>query len=122
VDPRRNGCRQHADGQPYRSDTAQGTQASGTRQGQYCTENFEKTIGRRRQLKPEHKNGIRNRGLSQLLQSKREFNKTSRKTLGLEFVKQAVGMSSRLRKVRNWTLWRVRPPSKRKKNLLAALV
>jgi hypothetical protein len=36
------------------------------------------------------------------------FYKTSRKTLQLEFVKQANGMPRRLRKVRNRTLWKGR--------------
>jgi hypothetical protein len=43
------------------------------------------------------------------------------KTIRLEFVKQAVGISSELREITNWTLWRGRPPSKRKKNLIAVL-
>jgi hypothetical protein len=33
-------------------------------------------------------------------------NEIFRKTTGLEFVKQAARMSSRLWEVRNWTLWR----------------
>jgi hypothetical protein len=37
-------------------------------------------------------------------------------------VKQAAGMSSGLQKVRDWTMWRGRPPPKWKKHLLAALV
>jgi hypothetical protein len=81
-----------------------------------------RTLGRRHQPKPERKNSIRNRGLRQQLRSKREFNKTLRKTLGLDFVKETAGMSSRLRKVKNWILWRGRPPPKRKKILLAAVV
>lgn len=46
-----------------------------------------RTFGRRHQPKPEHKNGTRNKGLRPQLRSKREFNKTLRETLGLEFVK-----------------------------------
>jgi hypothetical protein len=42
-----------------------------------------------------------------------------RKAFVLEFVKRTNGMFSGLRKVRNWTLWRGRPPSKRLKTLLA---
>jgi hypothetical protein len=48
-------------------------------------------------------------------------NEIYRKTIGLEVVKRAVGISSRLRKVRNWALWRGRPPPKWEKNLQAAL-
>jgi hypothetical protein len=60
-----------------------------------------------------------------------------RKAFGLEFMKRATGMSSRMLKVRNcnlvegsapsrgknkgWALSRVHPPPKRKKTLLAAL-
>jgi hypothetical protein len=36
-------------------------------------------------------------------------------------VKWTVGISSGLRKIRHWTLWRGWHPVKRKKNLLAAL-
>jgi hypothetical protein len=41
--------------------------------------------------------------------------KTLKKTLEPEFVKQAHGMSSRFREIRKWTLWRGKPPRKRKK-------
>jgi hypothetical protein len=74
-------------------------------------------LGRRHQPKPERKNGIRNHGLRQQLRTKREFNKALRKTLGLEIMKREVGISSDLREMRNWTLWRGRPPPKQKKNL-----
>jgi hypothetical protein len=76
------------------------------------------TFGRRHQPKPEHKNGIRNRGLRQQLQSKREFTKIYRKTMGLEIVRRIVGPSVRLQKIRNWMLRRGRPPPKWKKKLL----
>jgi hypothetical protein len=74
-----------------------------------------RTLGRRYQQKLECKNGIRNRGLRQELQSKKEFNKTLRETLELEIVKRA--MSSRLRKIKNWTLWRGRAPSEMEKEI-----
>jgi hypothetical protein len=51
-------------------------------------------------------NDIRGWCLRQKLQSKREFNKTFRETLGLEVMEQAVTISSGLPKVRDWTLWR----------------
>jgi hypothetical protein len=38
------------------------------------------------------------------------------KSIGLEFVKRANGMSNRLRKVKDWVLWRGRPPPKRLKS------
>jgi hypothetical protein len=38
-----------------------------------------------------------------------------KKTLELEFVKRACGMSSGFRKIWKWTLWKGRPPPKRKR-------
>jgi hypothetical protein len=43
-----------------------------------------------------------------------------RKTFRLEIVKRAAGSSVGLRKIRDWTSWRSRPPPKWKKSLLAA--
>jgi hypothetical protein len=57
-----------------------------------------------------------------LLKIKRISEEFDRKAFGLEFVKRATGMSSGLREMRNWALCRCRPPPKRKKKLLAALV
>jgi hypothetical protein len=48
--------------------------------------------------------------------------KIYRKTIGLEVVKRAAEKSTGLPKLRNSTLWRCRPPPKRKKNLLAPLM
>jgi hypothetical protein len=81
---------------------------------------------------PECKNGISDRGLKQkqrgserikdlgdrrpiYVRKKRITSMIYRKTIELEIVKRAVGISSRLRRIRNWTLWRGRPPPKRKK-------
>jgi hypothetical protein len=50
----------------------------------------------------------------------KEFNETLRKTLGLEIEKQAFGIPSGLRTIKEWTSWRGRTPPKRK-NLLALL-
>jgi hypothetical protein len=92
----------------------------------------------RRWKGPECNNGIRDRGLRQQLRgSKRIKNPGIRQQLRLkiertsdgfdkeafrlEFVKRAAGMFSGLQKIRNWRVWRGRPPLKRKKNLLAAL-
>jgi hypothetical protein len=44
------------------------------------------TLRMKCQSKPGNKNGMRNRGQRQQLQSKREFNKALKKTLGWEFV------------------------------------
>jgi hypothetical protein len=43
--------------------------------------------------------------------------KTLEKTLQLEFIKTACRMSSGFRKMKNWTLWRGRPPPKWEKIL-----
>jgi hypothetical protein len=55
------------------------------------------------------------------LKSERTTSKIYRKTVGLEVVKRETEMSARLLKMRNWTLWRGRPPPKWKKSLLAVL-
>jgi hypothetical protein len=63
----------------------------------------------------EGKNGIRNRGLRQQLQSKRESTKIYRKNTGLEIIKEIARSLVALRKVQDWTRWKGRPPPKRKK-------
>jgi hypothetical protein len=73
--------------------------------------------GKRLWRGPECKIGIKDPGTRWQLHL--EIEKTSdridRKAFGLEFVKRAPGMSSGLWKMRKWTLWRGRPPPKRKK-------
>jgi hypothetical protein len=76
---------------------------------------------RRHQPKPERKSGIRNQGLRQQLQGKREFTKNYRKTTGLELEKQTAKFTVGLQKIKDWTLWRGQPPPKQKKTLLAML-
>jgi hypothetical protein len=44
--------------------------------------------------------------------NERTTSKIYRKTVELEVVKRATEMSTRLPKLRNWTLWRYRPPLK----------
>jgi hypothetical protein len=87
------------------------------------------TFGKKRWKGPECNNGIRNRGLRQQLRGSKQIknqgtrrqlrlkNKTTseefnRKVFGLECVKRATGMSIRLWKMRNWTLWMGWPPSR----------
>jgi hypothetical protein len=55
------------------------------------------------------------------LKIERKSEEFDQKAFGLEFVKQGAGMSSGLLQIRNWRVWRNRPPPKRKKNLIAAL-
>jgi hypothetical protein len=77
------------------------------------------TFGKKRQPKQEHKSGLRSRRLTYRLQSRREFNKTLRKTYekmtGLEIAKQIAGSPVGLQNIKNWTLWKGWPPPKRKK-------
>jgi hypothetical protein len=76
----------------------------GTRKG--------RTLRRRQLMRQEGTNGTRNRDFEKQLRlgSERTTSGIHKKTIGLEIVKRAVGISSRLRKIRNWTLWRGRPP------------
>jgi hypothetical protein len=77
---------------------------------------------------PECKNGVRYRCLRQQLQGKNgikdrdtrrqlrlRIEKTSNDIFRGKIAKQVVINSSGLRKIRKWTLWRGRPPPKRKK-------
>jgi hypothetical protein len=48
-------------------------------------------------------------------------NEIYKKIIRLAVGKRATVMSTGLLKIRDWTLWRGRPPPKRKKNLLASL-
>jgi hypothetical protein len=65
-------------------------------------------LKRRQQMCQEGSSGIRDRDLQEqlCLRSKREFNKTIRKTSGLEIAKQAIKFSFGLQKMSYWTLWR----------------
>jgi hypothetical protein len=121
VDP---GRRWNEDDPPCKNGTAQGPRALETRQRRYCTENFKGTNVQEEMLEgPECKIGIKNQSTRRQLHLKidRTSEEFDRKAFGLELVKRATGMSSRLRKMRNWILWRDRPPPKHKKNILAAL-
>jgi hypothetical protein len=73
------------------------------------------TFRRKRQPKRECINRSKNREPRQQPQSKREFNKTLRNTPGLEIRKRAAEISNGLQNDMDWTLWRGRPPPKRKK-------
>jgi hypothetical protein len=68
---------------------------------------------------PECEIGIRNPDTRRQLRL--DIERTSegidRKAFGLEFGKGATGMSSGLQQMRNWALWRGRPPPKRKEKL-----
>jgi hypothetical protein len=66
----------------------------------------------------EGTNGTRNRDFKEqlCLGNERTTSRIYRKTIGLEIEKRAVRISSGMRKVTDWTLWRGRPPPKRKRN------
>jgi hypothetical protein len=51
------------------------------------------------------------------LKSERTTSEFDRYAFGLEFIKRPNDMFSRLQRIRIWTLWRGRPPPKRKKKL-----
>jgi hypothetical protein len=72
------------------------------------------TLGRRQLMRQKSTNGTRNRDFKKQLHlgSERTTSGINRKTIGLEIVKQPEGISSGLRKIRNWTLWWGRPPPK----------
>jgi hypothetical protein len=68
--------------------------------------------------------GIRIQGLQKqlYLRSEKTSGRIFEKTIGLKIANCIVGSSVRLRKIRNWTLWRGWPPVKQKMSLLSALV
>jgi hypothetical protein len=59
-------------------------------------------------MRQEGTNGTRNQDFKEQLRlgSERTSSGIYRKAIGLEIVKRAVGISSELRKIRNWILWR----------------
>jgi hypothetical protein len=83
--------------------------ARGTRNGQ--------TLRRGQPMRQEGTNATRNRGFSEQLRFRNERTTSGvySMTIGLEIVKQAKGVSGGLRRIRIWTLWRGKPPPKRKK-------
>jgi hypothetical protein len=76
-------------------------------------------LGRRKVMCQGGTNGTGNRGfIEQLcLKNERTSEELDRKTFGLEFVKRAFGISGGLQRLMDRTLWRGRPPPKRKKKL-----
>jgi hypothetical protein len=75
------------------------------------------TFRRRHQPKPERKNGTEDPDIRRLMRLKMESRlKIDEKVFEPEVVKRATGMFNRLRKVRDWILWRGRPPPKRLKS------
>jgi hypothetical protein len=92
-------------------------------QGKCCKRNLERTDVRE-QTSGENGsiNVIRDRELKKQLRLRKErtSGRIFRETVELEFAKQIVGTSIRLRKMWDWTSWKVRSLPKRKKRLLAA--
>jgi hypothetical protein len=77
-----------------------------------------RTLGMRQLMRLEGTNGTRNRNFKEQLRLgiERTTSGIYRKTIGLEIVKRSVKISSGMRKVTDWTLWKGRPPPKRKRN------
>jgi hypothetical protein len=77
-----------------------------------------RTLGKRQLMCLEGTNGTRNRDFKEQLRlgNERTTSVIYRKTIMLEIVKRAVRISSRMRKVTDWTLWRGQPPPKTKRN------
>jgi hypothetical protein len=74
-------------------------------------------LGRGQQMRKEGTNTTRKRGFKERLRfgNERTTSWVYRTTVGLKITKQVVGSSRGLRRIRQWTLWRGRPPPKRKK-------
>jgi hypothetical protein len=88
-------------------------------QDKICKSVLKRTLRMRQLMRLEGTNGTRNRDFKEPLRlgNKRTTSGIYRKTIGLEIVKRAVRISSGMRKVTDWTLWRGQPPPKRKKKL-----
>jgi hypothetical protein len=76
-----------------------------------------RTVGRGQTMRREGTNASRNRGFKEQLRcgNVRKTRWVYRTTIGMKMVKEVVGTSRGLTKIRQWTLWRDRPPPKRKK-------
>jgi hypothetical protein len=114
------GPHRNKDGPQYKSGTPQGTWASEIRKRRYCTKNPEGSDVQDEMLEsPECKMGRRNPDTRwQLhLKIKRTSEGINKKAFGLELMKKATVMSSGLRKIRNWALWRGWASSNWKKRL-----
>ncbi|PNF25369.1 hypothetical protein B7P43_G10918 [Cryptotermes secundus] len=70
------------------------------------------TSGRRRQPQRKCSKGIRKQDVEELLRLRE---KTGNVIFSGRFATQVVGTANGLRRIRKWTLWRGRPPPKRKK-------
>jgi hypothetical protein len=76
-------------------------------------------LGRRQLIQQEDISRTRTRDFKEqlCLGNGRTTSGIYRKTIGLEIMNRAVGISSELRRIRNWTLWSGWPPPKWKKKL-----
>jgi hypothetical protein len=73
-----------------------------------------RTVGRGQTMSREGTNASRNRGFKEQLRfgNVRKTRWLYRTTIGMKMLKQVVGTSSGLRRIRQWTLWMDRPPPK----------
>jgi hypothetical protein len=76
-----------------------------------------RTCEKRRRTQPRCNSGIKDRGMKQRphLGRGKTFIEALGQTFGLEVVERTVGSSIRLRSPSIWTLWKCRPPPKRKR-------
>jgi hypothetical protein len=77
------------------------------------------SLGRRQLTLQKGTNGTGNRHFKEQLRlgNERSTSGIYKKTIGLEIVKRAEGISSRLRRIKDWTWWKGRPLPKWKKEL-----
>jgi hypothetical protein len=73
-------------------------------------------LGRRQLMRQEGTNGTRNRDFKEQLRLGNEMKtrRNYRKSIGLEIAKPLARCTIRLRRIKDWTLWRGRPPPKQK--------
>jgi hypothetical protein len=73
-------------------------------------------LGTGQPMRQEGTNATRNRGFKEQLRfgNERMTSWVYRTTIGLKIAKQVVGTSRGSRRIKQWTLWRGRPPPKRK--------
>jgi hypothetical protein len=123
VDPEEIGSRLQRDDPLCSSGTAQvKSRQEKSDQKRRCSRSPYRTDAReRRRVDPEGNTGIKDPGARRQLRLRNEETagriswKTHEKMFGLEIVKRIAGSPVPLQKGKVWTLWRGRPPPKRKK-------
>jgi hypothetical protein len=75
-------------------------------------------LGRRELMRQEGTNGTKNWDVKEQLRlgNERTTRGIYRKSIGLEMAKRIARCTVGLKRIKDWTLWRGRPPPKRKEN------